>query len=316
MQIFFIYFSVFACVLIFADYLIRRLRDLNETKSHVNYRISLIEKNSDRKVIYDRMLRERGLDYNAEKWLASRVKRMLGQSGMRFEGFRSVSYIIAILLFCFVVFNLLGFNIIFSLLFSLLLGFFIIVILIARIRSLRIKAFITQLPDSLDVVVRSLAAGHPLATSIALVSREMPDPVGSEFGIMSDEMTYGVDIETAMRNMSTRVGADELDLLAIALTVQRGAGGNLGEILENLADMLRKRIMMKAKIKAISAEGRMTSWVMLVFPFGLYGMISLLAPRYFDPIWESGYAHIFIMVGITLMTVGMLILRKIVNFDF
>ena len=316
MQIFFVYFAVFACVLIFADFWIRRLRDFTERKTYVNYRISLIQKNPDRKVVYDRMLRERGLDYNAAKSLASRVKRMISQTGIRFEWFRSVSYIFASLLIGFVVFYLLGFGLIISFLFVLPLVFFLIVFLITRIRSLRIGKFVIQLPEALDVVVRSLAAGHPLATSIALVSRELPDPVGSEFGIMSDEMTYGVDIDTATRNMSTRVGAEELDLLAIALTVQRGAGGNLSEILANLSDMLRRRTMMKAKIKAISAEGRATSWVMLVFPFGLYGMIKLLAPEYFDPIWESGYALIFIMVGFSLMTVGMLVLRKIVNFDF
>jgi tight adherence protein B len=203
---------------------------------------------------------------------------------------------------------------------SLLLDFplvlFLVVFWITRARSQRIKKFVSQLPDSLDVTVRSLSAGHPLSTSISLVSREMPDPVGSEFGIMSDEMTYGVDIDTAMRNMSMRVGADELNLLAISLTVQRGAGGNLSEILTNLAEMLRKRAMLKAKIKAISAEGRMTSWFMFIFPFFLFGLLKTISPNYFDPVWASGYADIVIIIGISLMTFGMLVVRKIVNFDF
>jgi tight adherence protein B len=144
----------------------------------------------------------------------------------------------------------------------------------------------------------------------------MSDPIGSEFGMMSDELTYGTDVDTATRNMAVRVGAEELNLLAISLTVQRGAGGNLTEILANLADMIRRRTMLKAKIKAISAEGRMTSRFMLLFPFGLYGSLKLLRPDYFDPLWASGYGNMFITAAGVLMLVGMLILRKIVNFDY
>ena len=316
MQLPFIYFSVFICVLVASDFLIRYFRDSTEKKRHVNYRVSLIEESADRRVVLDRMLRERGLDYDPVKSWMSWVKRMISQSGMRFEGLRSVLYIAAIVLSGFIGFTLLGFDPIFSLPLALLFAFFLVVLLIARARNQRIKKFISQLPDSLDVTVRSLSAGHPLSTSISLVAREMADPIGSEFGIMSDEMTYGVDIDAATRNMSTRVGADELNLLAISLTVQRGAGGNLSEILTNLADMLRRRAMMKAKIKSLTAEGRATSWIMLAFPFFLYGLIVTLSPNYFDPVWASGYGNIFLIVGAVLMTIGMLILRKIVNFDF
>jgi tight adherence protein B len=316
MQLFFIYISVFICVLIFTDYLIRHFRDSREKKQHVNYRISLIEGNPDRKIVYERMLRERGLDYSQVKSPLSWIRRIIGQSGVRFEGARSVVYIVAIALAGFVTFTFLGLNLIISLLLDFFLVFFLVVFWFARARSQRIKKFVSQLPDALDVSVRSLAAGHPLSTSISLVAREMPDPVGSEFGIMTDEMTYGVDIDTATRNMSTRVGADELDLLGISLTVQRGSGGNLSEILSNLADMLRRRAMMKAKIKSLSAEGRMTSWIMLVFPFFLYGLISLISPDYFDPLWASDSVNIILIVAFSHMAVGMLILRKIVNFDF
>ena len=316
MQIIFIYFSVFICVLIFSDFGIRYLRDLGETKRHVNYRISLIDENTDRKVVYERMLRERGLDYDSVKSRISWVKLMIGQSGMRFEGFRSILYIGAIVLVGFLVLIYLDVNPIISLLLGFVFAFFVVVVLIAQVRNRRINKFVVQLPDALDVAVRSLSAGHPLTTSISLVGREMADPVGSEFGIMSDEMTYGVDIDAATRNMSKRVGADELNLLGISLSIQQGSGGNLSEILTNLSDMMRKRTMMKAKIKSLSAEGRMTSWIMLIFPFFLYGMISLLSPSYFSEMWASDQANTILIVAICLMTTGMLILRKIVNFDF
>ena len=195
MQLIFIYFSVFICVLIFVDYLIRRFRDSREKKQYINYRISLFEGNADRKVVYERMLRERGLDYNPVKSPISRIRRFIGQSGVRFEGARTVSYLVAIALAGIIVLNFLGVNLIISLLSGILLLFVFVVFWIARARSQRIRKFVSQLPDALDVSVRSLAAGHPLSTSISLVSREMPDPVGSEFGILSDEMTYGTDID-------------------------------------------------------------------------------------------------------------------------
>ena len=189
------------------------------------------------------------------------------------------------------------------------------VLLVMRARRGRITKFVGQLPLAIDVMVRSLAAGHPVPTSVSLVAREMSDPIGSEFGIMNDEMTYGTDIDIAVRNMVRRVGAEELNLLAISLSVQKGTGGNLGEILSNLADVLRGRSLLKQKIRAISAEGRMTSWVMLLFPFGLYFMISAIAPTYFDPLWESGYGTHFVVGGFVMLLFGMAILRRIVNFE-
>ncbi|MEC7668488.1 MAG: type II secretion system F family protein, partial [Pseudomonadota bacterium] len=169
---------------------------------------------------------------------------------------------------------------------------------------------------ALDIIVRSLSAGHPLGTSIALVSREMPDPIGSEFGILSDQLTFGSELEQAMLNMYDRVGAPELNMVTVSVSVQRGTGGNLAEILENLAQMIRDRLMIKAKIKAISAEGRITAWIMLLFPFGLFYMLKAMVPTYFDLVWESGYGGLVVGVCLTLLFFGMIVIRKLVNFDY
>lgn len=185
-----------------------------------------------------------------------------------------------------------------------------------RLSTQRIKKFTTQLAPAIDIIVRSLNAGHPLVAAIALVSREMPDPLGSEFGILSDQMTFGSELDQAMLNMIDRVGAPELDLLAVTVSVQRGTGGNLSEILENLAAMIRDRLMIKAKIRAISAEGRATGWIMVAFPFLLFFMINALAPTYFDPVWESGYGTHFVVGCLFMIFLGLLVIRRIVNFDF
>ena len=185
-----------------------------------------------------------------------------------------------------------------------------------RVRARRIAKFVAQLPDALDIIVRSMNSGHPLTTAIALVGREMPDPIGSEFGILSDQLTFGSELDDAMLRMVDRVGADELNLLAVTVSVQRSTGGNLSEILENLSGMIRDRAMLRNKIRAISAEGRITAIIMAAFPFLLYLMISSLVPTYFDPVWESGYGTTVVLSILVLMSFGLLILYKLVKFDF
>ena len=103
------------------------------------------------------------------------------------------------------------------------------------LRGRRQKRFSAQFPDAIDIIMRSLRAGHPVPIAISMVAREMPDPVGSEFGIVTDEITYGADLETALRNLYFRVGSDDLPLFVTAVAIQGSTGGNLGEILENLS---------------------------------------------------------------------------------
>lgn len=316
MQTLFVYFAVFVAVLLGADALLRLVRTSFERRQFLNYRLSLIEGNADRTVVYRQMLKERGVNYRAGASFMERIRLYLSQSGLRFDWRRIALYAGAIILALTGGATLLGYSPVRTLIFAVALTIAGGIGYVARARASRVKRFLFQLPDALDVIVRSLAAGHPLPVSVALVAREMPDPIGTEFGIMSDELTYGTDVDTATRNMAQRTGVQELNLLAISLSVQKGAGGNLAEMLANLADMIRRRLMLKAKIRAISAEGRMTSWFMLLFPFGLYGMLMLIRPDYFDPVWASGYGNIVLAIGATLMTIGMLILRKLVNFDF
>ena len=114
--------------------------------------------------------------------------------------------------------------------------------------------------------MRSLRAGHPVPIAIAMVAREMPDPIGTEFGIVADEITYGADLETAMRNLYFRVGQEDLPLFVTAVAIQGSTGGNLGEILENLSAVIRQRFKMRRKIRALAAEGRASALILSSLP--------------------------------------------------
>lgn len=316
MSIYFIYIAVFICVLVATDTLLRAVRDRFQRRSYLNHRLSLIEQDADRNVVYRHLLKERGIDAEAQQSVTNYLNRVYIQSGLRLSYVRIGTYLAFFAAFCYLALVFVGAGVLLGLAVSAVATAGAAFLFLTRARSTRIKKFTAQLPEAIDIMVRSLSAGHPLPISISLVSRETKDPIGTEFGILSDELTYGVDIDVGIRNMSARVGAEELNLLAISLSVQKGSGGNLGEILTNLADMIRKRVMMKSKIKAISAEGRMTAWFMLGFPFFLYGIIRLLNAEYFLPLWESGYGTHFVVVSGILLTVGMLVIRKIINFDY
>ena len=134
--------------------------------------------------------------------------------------------------------------------------------------------------------MRSLRAGHPVPIAISMVGREMPDPIGSEFGVVSDEITYGADLETAMRNLYARLGSDDLPLFVTAVAIQGSTGGNLGEILENLSGVIRQRFKMRRKIRALAAEGRASAMILSALPIGMFVVIQFIAPDFYASVWQ------------------------------
>lgn len=196
------------------------------------------------------------------------------------------------------------------------LGFGVPVQIMKFIRSRRQREFASQLPDALDVIVRSLRSGHPVQTAMSLVGREMPDPIGTEFGITVDEMTYGLDMPSALHNLSARVGTPDLSLLVTAVSLQSTAGGNLSEVLDNLSKVLRERFQLRRKVRAISAEGRFSAYGLTVLPILIALVIYVQNPRYYSDVWHEPVFQIT-MVGLVLwQLVGDLIMFKMINFKF
>jgi tight adherence protein B len=181
-------------------------------------------------------------------------------------------------------------------------------------RKRRQSAFAARFPDALDTIVRSLRAGHPVPVAISMVGRELPDPVGTEFGMVADEITYGADIETALRNMYERVGHDDLTLFVTSVAIQASSGGNLSQILDNLAKVIRERFKMRRKIKGLSAEGRVGAMIMNFTPLAVFLMINFIAPDFYGEVWERPSTRIVLGSAVFWMFVGNLIMRRMVNF--
>lgn len=317
MTLLLLYGAVFVAALISAEALLRGYFRTSERSRAVNHRLSLLADNENHREIYREMLKERGAD---TEWrslpLMQRLRQYYVQSGIKFDGKRFTLYGVAgALAVWFAVQFFVPTNLIRIPVF-LAVCLLVPVVVVWRTRAVRMRKFAEKLPEALDVATRSLAAGHPLPAAISLVAREMPDPIGTEFGLLSDELTYGVTLDDALMNLNHRVGVEDLNLLAISLSVQAGTGGNLVEILQNLSKTLRDRFMLKAKVKSISAEGRITAIFMSIYPFLLYGMIRALAPDYFDPVWNSGYGSIIVTSLLVVMAIGNVILYKMVNFEY
>jgi tight adherence protein B len=184
------------------------------------------------------------------------------------------------------------------------------------IRSRRQSRFVSQLPDAIDVIVRSLRSGHPVPAAMTMVARELDDPIGTEFGIMVDEMTYGLDSERSLRNMYDRVGSPDLLLLVTAISLQMATGGNLAEILGNLTKIMRDRFQLRRKVRALSAEGRVSAYALSAFPFIMFLAINAQNPTYYGNAWkEPIFIPALVLLGIWAL-IGNIIMFKMINFKY
>ncbi len=187
-------------------------------------------------------------------------------------------------------------------------------LVLRMLRSRRQNKFAAQFPDALDIIVRSLRAGHPVPVAVNMVGREMGDPIGSEFGIVTDEITYGADLETAMRNLYARIGSDDLPLFVTAVAIQGSTGGNLGEILQNLSGVIRQRFKMRRKIRALAAEGRASAMILSALPIGMFFIILWLVPDFYGSVWHVPLTKELVGGATVWMAIGNLIMFRMVNF--
>jgi tight adherence protein B len=188
------------------------------------------------------------------------------------------------------------------------------VLFLLAVRSKRISRFSEQLPDAIDVIVRGVKSGYPFIVALGLVAKEMPDPIGTEFGMASDEINFGLGINTALDNLHRRVGQDDLLFFIMATKIQSETGGSLAEVLARLARLLRHRAKLHLKVRAITAEGRISALFLSAMPFLLIAIVSLVSPGYYGEILNHPFIMPAFVVGFILLTMGNVIMYRMVNF--
>ncbi|WP_029586031.1 type II secretion system F family protein [Bradyrhizobium sp. URHD0069] len=183
-------------------------------------------------------------------------------------------------------------------------------------RARRISRFSEQLPEALDIVVRGLRAGHPFRVALGLVARELPDPIGTEFGILNDEISFGADQQVAVDHLAARVGQEDLIFVSIAINIQSQTGGNLAEILQGLSRVLRNRSKLRLKVRALTSEGRLSAVFMTAMPFILFLVVNLISPAYFSEVRDHALTGPAIVAGLMLLGIGNFVMYRMVNFKF
>jgi len=305
---------VFASVFIGLSTLIGAGRELKRHRAHKN----LYEKEKDRAETAEQLLakmrHDRGLTQDGYlSGMNYRVGKLVTQSGLRLRAhmvyiamgimslsLTGLSYISGQSLAATCVLFLIG-------------AVFPLLVLRLFVRRRQRKAS-RQLPEALDVIIRSLKAGHPVPVALSLAGRELPDPIGTEFGMASDELGFGGTVSNAIQRMADRIGQEDFDLFAAMIRLQEKTGGNLAELLEGNASTIRSRQRLRLKIKAASAEGRASALILNAAPIGLYLIIQVLAPDFFGEVSHNPYLN-YIFGGIIVwMLIGNLVIRKMINF--
>ena len=289
-------------------------RQAGRTVREINHRMRALSKGAAPTTVLSGLRRARGLDRLGH---AARFHRTIGemvvQSGLRFG---AVWIYAAMVVGGFVLFglafwktgggwvSLAGFG----------AGWTLPVLVLRFLVKRRRKRAVSQLPEAIDVVVRSLGAGHPVPVAMALVGREMPDPIGSEFGIASDEISFGSATGASVQRMAERVGHEDFELFSAMVRLQERTGGNLAELLRANAATIRARQKMRLKIKAASAEGRMSAMILNAAPILLLLTITTMSPDFYGEVIDHWLIRPVAAGVVVWMIIGNLVMRKMINF--
>jgi tight adherence protein B len=242
-----------------------------------------------------------------------RLLRLLQTSGTGLTIQRAVAYM-AIVAFATFIPLLLLLPIRFSpltILVAPIIGVVSVIFYLIKARANRIKKFEEQLPDAIDLIVRSLKIGHPLSGAMSVVARELPPPISIEFGTAFQQVTYGQEIPAAFAAMSERVPLQDLGYLRMAIQIQQESGGNLVESLAKLSGVIRGRFRMFRKVKALTAEGRFSAWFLSLFPVVLIFIIQFIRPDYYTQIMNIPAFPYLVMVTVILLLINVAAMRII-----
>ena len=196
---------------------------------------------------------------------------------------------------------------------SLAMGIGGVYVWIDRKAKKRMALIEEQLPDAVELMVRSLRVGHPFASAVSIVAKEVPDPLGTEMGMIADEATYGREFADSLKALAERMDMQDLRFLSVAVTIQQQAGGNLAEILDGLAKVIRARFRLFRRVKAITAEAKWSGMFLSGFPLVALLMIQVLQPGYYDEVKETSAFIPACLVVAAFLIVNIIVMRALVN---
>jgi tight adherence protein B len=302
-----IYLMIFVAVVVIVNgiYLIVFGKSIS-LNSKVSRRLTLLEKNANRELVLEQLRKEMNQHLNAKNiplysMLAKKAQRAnIAFSPQALIGIMALLSVFAFLMLSTFTAAALGLRVVLG----IAMGVGGVFVWVNRTAKKRMTLLEEQLPDSIELMVRSLRVGHPFSTAIGIVAKEIPDPLGSEFGVISDEAAYGRE----------RMDSQDLRFLAVAVSIQQQSGGNLAEILEGLSKVVRARFKLFRRVRAITAEAKWSGMFLSGFPIAALVMINVVQPDYYDEVkTTSAYvpAALFVVVFLIINIIYMKVMTNI-----
>jgi tight adherence protein B len=311
-----IYILIFLAVVVMVNgiYLIVFGKSIS-LNSRVSRRLTLLEKNANREQVLEQLRKEMNQHLNAKNiplysMLAKKAQRAnIAFSPQALIGIMALLSVFAFLMLSVFTAAAVGLRIVIA----VLMGVGGVYVWVNRTAKKRMELMEEQLPDSIELMVRSLRVGHPFSTAVGIVAKEIPDPMGSEFGVISDESAYGRDVTESLKAFAERMDSQDLRFLAVAVTIQQQSGGNLAEILEGLSKVVRARFKLFRRVRAITAEAKWSGMFLSAFPIVALVMINMIKPDYYDMVKETpAYVPAALFV-VTFLVINVIYMKVMTN---
>ncbi|MEX0956077.1 MAG: type II secretion system F family protein [Rhizobiaceae bacterium] len=287
-----------------------------DKRQAINRRMKLHEKKLTQEQVLVQLRKERGVDGGRSMFSLQGLRELRTHSGLTMPLPRFLMLTTGIVYAIAFASMTLGVSFLISMAIAAVLCPALPVMVLRSMRKRRQKRFGIQLPEALELITRSLKAGHPVPVAIAMVAREMPDPIGTEFGLVADEVTYGSDLVSALGAMYERVGHEDLPLFVTAVSIQSTTGGNLREILDGLSRVIRERGKLRRKVRAISTEGRISAYILSAVPVLLGVGLMVLMPQFYGGVWDKPLTWYLLGGAVAWLLLGNAAMFKMANFRF
>jgi tight adherence protein B len=320
---------VFVAVFLIAEFGISAWRRRSTGSRAVNKRLRMIEGGMDREIVTSKLRKSQPIEFASGNGIIGKTLQSIQQSviasGVAMPAHQimlamalgSALITVLVIIGAAVAGYAVNFGVVqMAVVVGLCIGLGIPLIILSRMASKRRQKMQEQFPVALDIFIRGLRSGHPVSSALDLLTKEMEDPLGSEFGLVLDEVAYGADVRDALQSMADRWGLEDIQMFVVSLSVQNETGGNLAEILANLASVIRERASMYMKVRALSSEGRMTALILTALPVMSFSALFLANPAFYldvaqDPIFVPGFIGLVLVYFIGFFTIRRMIDLKV-----
>lgn len=283
--------------------------------SRVNRRLALLEQGKDHEEVLNTLRKERE-QHNRSKRVPifSILGTKAAQANIAFSPKALIGIMIAATIVSFIVLSLFTqLPMLAAVAVAITMGVGGIFVWLNKKAKARLALFEEQLPDAIELIVRSLRVGHPFSSAISNVAQEMPDPIGTEFGIIADEAAYGRDIPSALEDLANRIDLQDLRFLTVAVGIQAKSGGNLAEVLNGLGQVIRARFRLFRRVAAITSEAKFSGFFLSAFPVVALGAILMIKPDYYDDVQETAMFIPAALIVASMMVLNVIIMKAMVD---